>query len=128
MQVDDIKNYVIKKYVLTLKVPFEICETDVPVHKVAEDVAADKWSEGRYPFDKEMVIDGLRSMLKSGVFYSLLDKFRQEYGRNTQVPTENGYYNKAYDAASKAIKPVFVDILGERWEAEVEARKDNQET
>lgn len=98
--------------IVTVSVPISV---PVPEGVSFEDIAAgimqDNWNEGRYPFEVEMLHEGLRRMVQRAIYDSLSRHLNTKYG-GEMLPTydakgrENGCTNRAAMETSETMRDV----------------------
>lgn len=101
-----------KKINLTLTIPVEIwCETgvDQTTRKLVEEIQADHYDDGRYPYCYEQLSEAVSKIVKHGVEKSVLDYMFVRYGKEMHK-TKNSECMRAYHETEKWMKSDFSGV------------------
>lgn len=113
-----------KKFELTLTIPFDIGSTseipEIDKEFLQLFIARDDWRDGRYPYKKELMMDGLRSTIKYAVEVMVEEQFRKIYGRQMTQTGDGCSTNTAVLKAGEVSKKLNLYISGDSWKAKVE--------
>lgn len=113
-------------HVLTLKVKVSVYAktgVDVALCDAAKFIEGSEYDEGRYPFDREMIVHALGMLLRRAAFASVLRLMQTKYGNDVMV--ESGPNSRTNLAYLKSQEWMDNDLLGitvsdERWKASLD--------
>lgn len=118
-----------KAYEYKLTLTFHLETYDKPINPelaVALNRVLDDWSDGRYPFDVEMIYEGVHRAMKQAAYQVNQKAMYEKYG-NEMVPHEDGKgaTSKAYLEAQKL--PIDVPHVHCSATAKIERHVDPDE-
>jgi len=119
-------------YELTLKIPVSINAVtgiDIIMSKAKESLEDSNYSDGRYDFNREMMVHGLGLMIEQAVRESILNFMEQKYGISHVTDHGNGSTsNTAYMKMEEYMQSERprIYVSPEDWQVQVEKlEKDN---
>lgn len=101
----------IQRVNVTITMKMDLCELPegITFERIAEMMARDKWSDGRYPFHTELLHEGLAQHLRLAVRDAVMEQMHLKYGsESVKTPGGTGTLSLAYLKADEAFKPVAV--------------------
>lgn len=115
-----------QNYELTLKIPVHIntiTGIDVIMSKAEETLENSQYSDGRYDFNREMMVHGLSLMVENAVKESVLSFMQQKYGISHMTDHGNGSTsNTAYMKTEEYMhsERPSITVFHEDWQVKVE--------
>jgi hypothetical protein len=101
-----------EKYAVTLTL--EVCVADMPdgisLAVIEEALAENQWSDGRYPFYREMLCEAVRKVVLDGISAATFNKAVEAHGREMVETGAHSQTSRAVLEHSSLMQPVDVHM------------------
>jgi hypothetical protein len=117
----------IQRVAVTVTLNVDVCNLPEGItwDQVAEMLQRNTWDEGRYPFHREMIHEGLAKALEGAIGAAVWQQMQEQHG-NATITTKSGTASLACAEAEKAMRGVSAHVFDDIRAASIGPARDHE--